>query len=83
MRTQSNYRPQAMAAGTSVKIGGYKISGFLCTVSGTLTVTDNDGTVHVNAVPVTAGLFTDIPLLFNTSEGGTVALTTAAGTLFI
>jgi hypothetical protein len=62
---------------------GVAIAGFLATVSGTLTVTDADGTVLVNAVPVTAGTYTRIPLLFNTSAGGKVTLAGgAAGTLF-
>jgi hypothetical protein len=79
----NQFRGQAMAAGSSAKIGGHHIAGFLCTVSGTMTITDADGTVTVNALPVTAGVYVKIPLNFNTSMGGTVALTTAAGTLFI
>jgi len=79
----NQFRGQAMAAGSSAKIGGHHIAGFLCTVSGTMTITDADGTVTVSALPVTAGVYTKIPLNFNTSMGGTVALTTAAGTLFI
>lgn len=77
------YRPQAIAAGQSYKVNGIHIAGFLPTVTGTMTITDVDGTVHVSALPVTAGIYVQIPLLFNTPNGGTVALTTAAGTLFI
>lgn len=77
------YRPQAIAAGQSYKVNGIHIAGFLPTVTGTMTITDVDGTVHVSALPVTAGVYVQIPLLFNTPNGGTVALTTAAGTLFI
>jgi hypothetical protein len=79
----NQFRPQAMAAGSSFKVGGHHIAGFLCTVTGTMTITDADGTVHVSALPVTQGTYTRIPLNFNTSMGGTVALTTAAGTLFL
>jgi len=77
------YRPQAIGAGASYKVNGIHIAGFLPTVTGTMTITDVDGTVHVSALPVTAGIYVQIPLLFNTTNGGTVALTAAAGTLFI
>jgi len=77
------YRPQAMGVGKSYMVNGTHIAGFLPTVTGTMTITDVDGTVHVSALPVTAGVYVQIPLLFNTPMGGTVALTTAAGTLFI
>jgi hypothetical protein len=84
MQVQENYRGQPMAANASIKIGGARISGFLATVTGTLTVTDADSTVTVNTLPVTAGVYTPLPLFFNTSMGGTVALAGgAAGTLFL
>jgi hypothetical protein len=79
----SQFRPQAMTAGSSFKVGGHHLAGFLCTVAGSMTITDADGTVHVSALPLTAGTYVKIPLNFNTSMGGTVALTTAAGTLFL
>lgn len=77
------YRPQAMGAGSSFVVRGIHMAGFLPTVAGSMTITDADGTVLVSALPLTAGVYVQIPLLFNTSMGGTVALTTAAGTLFI
>ena len=83
MRVEEYHRPQAMAAGTSYKIGGIHMAGFLCTVGGTVNITDADGTVLVSALVLVAGGYTPIPLLFNTSQGGTIALTTAAGTVFI
>ena len=83
MQVKEHYRAQPMAAGDTVKIGGAHIAGFLATVDGTLSVTDADGTVLVDTLPVTAGNYVQIPLLFRTSAGGTVALTTAAGTLFV
>lgn len=78
---KEHYAAQPMAAGTSRKCG-VAIAGFLCTTSGTMTITDADGTVLVDALTVSAGTWTRIPLFFRTSAGGTVALTTAAGTLF-
>lgn len=80
---QERYAAHPMAANASQKCGA-GIAGFLCTVAGTITVTDADGTVLVNALPVTAnGLFIRLPLLFRTSAGGSVTLAGgAAGTLF-
>lgn len=76
------YNGRPMAANTTQNVGA-SIAGFLPVVSGTLTVTDADGTVIVNAVPVTAGIFVRIPLLLDTSSGGKVTLAGgAAGTLF-
>lgn len=83
MKQYQAYRPVPMTAGASYVVKGQRIAGFLCTTTGTLTVTDADGTVLVNAIAVTAGQFLELPLFFNTSMGGTVALTTAAGTLLV
>lgn len=82
MASREHYNAKPMAANSERKVGN-NISGFLCTVAGTLTVTDADGTVLVNALPVTTGPFIRIPLFFNTTAGGTVQLAGgAAGTLF-
>lgn len=82
-QSKEHYNAKPMAANSSRDCGP-AIAGFLCTVAGTLTVTDADGTVLVNALPITAnGLFIRLPLLFNTSAGGRVTLAGgAAGTLF-
>ena len=77
------YRPQAMTANSAYNTAGIHVAGFLATVAGTLTITDADGTVHVNALPVAVG-FNRIPILLNTSGGGTVQLAGgAAGTLLL
>lgn len=79
---KEHYAAHPMAANAS-RVCGVTLAGFLCTATGTLTVTDANGTVLVSAVPVTAGLFTKIPLLTETSAGCTVSLASnAAGTLF-
>lgn len=83
MITKEYNRPQVMGAGSTFRVNGINLAGFLCTVAGSMTITDQDGTILVNALPLTAGTFVRIPLLFNSPSGGTVALTTAAGTLFI
>ena len=82
-QAKEHYAAKPMAANSALKCG-VTIAGFLCTVAGTLTITDADGTVLVNALPITAnGLFIRIPLLANTSAGCTVQLAGgAAGTLF-
>jgi len=82
MQIKEHYTAKPMAANSSLKVGP-SIAGFLCKVSGTITVTDADGTVLVDAVAVTAGGFTRIPLYTNTGAGATVTLAGgAAGTLF-
>jgi len=83
MSGKEHYHAKPMAANSMLPVG-VLIAGFLPSVAGTITVTDADGTVLVNAVPVSAGVFTRIPLLFNTSAGGKVQLAGgAAGTLFL
>lgn len=82
MQIQEHYNGKPMAANSQLNCGA-GIAGFLPTVSGTLTVTDADGSVPVNAVPVTAGIYVKIPLGFHTTAGGVVSLAGgAAGTLF-
>jgi hypothetical protein len=85
-QSKEYYRAQMMAANSSFKIGGVHMSGFLVKIAGTITVTDDDGTVLVSAQPVdpTIEAWIRIPLMFNTQTGGTVQLGGgAAGTLFL
>lgn len=81
--TKEHYHAVPMAANATEKRGA-AIAGFLATVGGTLTVTDADGTVLLNAFPITPAMgFVRIPLLARTSAGLTVTLAGgAAGTLF-
>lgn len=82
MQVKEHYGAKPMAANGTIKVG-VSIAGFLCTVAGTLSVIAEDGTVLVNAAPVTPGPFIRIPLLFPTAAGGSVTLAGgAAGTLF-
>ena len=82
MNSTEHYNAKPMLANSAQQANS--IGGFLCTVAGTLTVTDADGTVLLNALPVTAnGIFTRIPLSFKTNAGGVVQLAGGAtGTLF-
>lgn len=80
--SREHYNAKPMAANSKRDVGNH-VAGFLCTVAGTLTITDADTTVLVNALPVVPGPFIRIPLFFNTSAGGSVQLAGgAAGTLF-
>jgi hypothetical protein len=82
-QSKEHYAAHPMGAGESRKCG-VSIAGFIATAGGTITVTDADGTVLLNAFPITAAMgFVRIPLLTNTSAGCTVTLGGgAAGTLF-
>lgn len=76
------FRPQPMAANSSYEIGGNHMGGFLPKVSGTISVVDSHGTTLVDAVPVTAGVYVEIPIYFE--NGATVTLAgDAAGTLML
>lgn len=83
MLVREYYRPQPMAANTAYKIAGINVAGILVTVAGTITITDADGTVHLNAMPIAVGP-NSLAMLFNTPAGATVQLAGgAAGTLLI
>lgn len=87
-RVRESYNPKPMAANVSLDVHGSALGGFLAVTSGTLTVTaadalGNGAVVLVNAVPVTAGIYTPIPLDVP-ATGYTVALAGgASGTLFV
>ena len=82
---QERYKPTAMAANTSYQFPeGTPISlgGFIAVTAGTLTVTSANGTVLLNALPVTAGVY--YPLVMYTGHRATVALAGgASGTLLV
>ena len=82
MATKEHYNAKPIGV-DGVQNCGASIAAFLAATAGTITVTDADGTVLVNAVPVAAGAFTRIPLLARTSAGCVVSLAGgASGTLF-
>jgi hypothetical protein len=81
---RERYRPQPMSVDASYKVRGGQIGGFLCKTAGTLTVTAENGTVLVDAQPLTAGVYTPLPFALPTAEGATVVLAGgASGTLAI
>lgn len=77
---QLRYNPLPIGANSTVTITGSRVGGFLCTTSGTLTITRNNGngtsTTIVNALAVTAGEWVFIPFYLG-QWGGTA--TTAGG----
>lgn len=81
---KEHYNGKSMGANASLSIGA-TLAGFLCSTNGTITVTDADGTVLVNAHPVQAVQgFIRIPLCSRTSAGMTVTLAGgASGTIFV
>jgi len=84
MRVQESYTPQPLAANATFRIAGRNLSGFLAVTSGTLTVTDGNARVLINAVPVSAGVYTPFPLMWDGLLNGTVVLAGgASGTLFV
>lgn len=77
-----SYNARPIAANGSLKCG-MSMAGFLASVAGTITVTDADGTVLVNAAPIVTGVWTRIPIKFHSAAGGVISLGGgAAGTLF-
>lgn len=76
--------PLPLAAGATVRINGAYTQGFLCTTTGTITISRNnqDGTTTtlVTALPVTAGQWVDMPIYLG-SQGGTIVSASAVGLL--
>lgn len=83
MNIEEAYKPKPMTADGVVFSGAGNLAGFICTVSGTLTLknTDTSGDVVVNALPVTAGVYHPLPLTFG--AGCYADFTTAQGTFCI
>jgi hypothetical protein len=81
---REQFRAQNMAANSSYSIGGPRMGGFIGKTAGAITVTDANGTVLVDAVPIIAGVTIPIPITFITGAGGTVTLSGgASGTLLL
>jgi hypothetical protein len=84
MQVREAFTPHAMGVNASRNVPGTYMGGFLCVTAGTVTITDFDGTVLVNAFPLTAGVMSPIPINFSSGSGGVVALAGgASGTLLV
>ena len=84
MNVKEAYTPYNLAANATLQVAGPQMGGFLCVTGGTLTVTDSEGAVEVNALPVTAGVYYPIPIRFGGAGGGVVTLGGgASGTVMV
>ena len=84
MNIEERYKPVVLGVNATYNIpaGVQAIAGFLCAVSGTISVTNGAGTLIVNALPVTAGIYYPMPFHLETGNSGTVvAAGGARGTL--
>ena len=85
---RERFSPKLMAANASLEIKGPYLRGFLAKTAGTISVASKDalGTSDVtlvDAVPVTAGIYTPIPIVVP-ATGYTVTLAGgASGTLMV
>lgn len=73
---QERYQPRVVGVNASITLPGTSIGGFLAKTTGTVSVTLPNGTVIVDAVPVTAGVYLPLPF-YLAVIGSTV--TTAGG----
>lgn len=74
--TQLRHGALPVGVNSTVRLTGNSIGGFLCVVSGTVTVVNGAGATIVAAFPVTAGNWYWMPFLVG-PNGGT--FTTAGG----
>jgi hypothetical protein len=85
---RERFSPKPMAANATLAVPGSEIGGFLAKTAGTISVTvkDAQGTdlLVVDAVPLTAGIFTPIPIIVPAAPGLVVVLAGgASGTLMV
>lgn len=85
---RERFNPVPMAANATYEIKGPHMGGFLAWTGGTITITSKDalGTSDVtlvDALPLSAGIYTPIPIIFP-ATGATVTLGGgASGTLMV
>jgi hypothetical protein len=81
---QERYSPVVVPVDSTVPLTGSAVGGFLCKTAGTLTITKNtpSGPVAiVNAVAVTAGVYTPTPFYLGPDGGSVTTGGGASGTL--
>ncbi len=78
---KERYTPTVVGANATVTITGSQTGGFLAVTAGTVTLTDLNGVVKVNAFPVAAGQYVPLPILLDTIGGTFTAAGGASGTL--
>lgn len=88
MNVRQAFNPILMAANATYNVTGSTVAGFLPKTAGTLTITGRsaDGTAGVtlvDAVPVSAGIYLEIPCALPSPGGAVVLAGGASGTLFV
>lgn len=88
MNTRNAFNPIPMAADATHNVTGSTVAGFLPKTAGTLTITgrsaDGLGAVTlVDAVPVSAGIYLNLPVALPSPGGAVVLGGGASGTLFV
>lgn len=83
---KERYNPIVMTANATVQITDAQVAGFLCTVSGFLSVSrlTADSALAgliVNTLPVTAGVYYPMPFFLGANGGSATCSGGAAGTL--
>jgi hypothetical protein len=86
--SDSHYKAVPIGVNGTVTLRGSRIGGFACTAAGTLTLNIQEGAnapvVAINALPVVAGTWIDLPFYVGTNGRSTVVLAgNAAGTLAV
>lgn len=85
---RESFSPVLMAANASYTIRGIYLGGFLAKTSGTITITAPSANglttvTLVDAVPVTAGIYTPIPIVFPSAHATVTLAGGASGTLMV
>lgn len=83
MFVQERFSPIVVGVDTTVIFTSKLVGGFLAKTSGTVTVVDSAGTTIVNAVPVTAGVYTPMPFYIGANGGNITTAGGASGTLAV
>lgn len=83
-----SYRPAPIEVDSTYTSGGREIGGFLPWTSGTITIEADVGVSDpytvVDTMPVTGGIFVEMPMLIDNAQGFTVTLAGgASGTLLV
>lgn len=83
-----SYRPVPIEADGAYTSGGREIGGFLPWTTGTITIEADVGIstpyTIVDGMPVTEGIFVEMPMLIDNAQGFTVTLADgASGTLLV
>lgn len=83
MAFQERYVGNIVGVNTTFPVNGNSIGGFLCKTAGTISVASSNGTLVVDAHPVTAGTYYPLPILLNGHLGTFTTAGGASGTLLV